>query len=219
MKVIIFDMDGTLIDSQANIVGGMADAYAAVGLPAPNREKVLSIVGLSLPEAFFRLEPELDAASRARMVEAYKAGFSQRRGGPLMPLYPGAAELLATLGTMPDRTLAIATGKSRRGLDHELAAHGLTALFKSTQVADDHPSKPHPSMIDRILLETAEVPENAVMIGDTTYDIEMGRAAGTRTIGVRWGYHSVDALADAGADHIVSSYEALGDLLLGRGTQ
>lgn len=219
MTLIIFDMDGTLIDSQANIVGGMQDAYAAVGLGTPSREKVLSIVGLSLPEAFFRLEPELDEPTRAQMVDAYKAGFSDRRSGPLAPMYPGAAELLAQLSDLDDHVLAIATGKSRRGLTHELAAHGLTSLFQSTQVADDHPSKPHPSMIERILLETAEEPENAVMIGDTTYDIEMGRAAGTRTIGVGWGYHSDAALTSAGADHLVSSYGHLSDLLLGQAVQ
>ncbi|MEL7345071.1 MAG: HAD-IA family hydrolase [Pseudomonadota bacterium] len=214
MTLIIFDMDGTLIDSQANIVGGMVDAYAAVDLPAPDRDKVLSIVGLSLPEAFFRLEPSADQATRHRMVEAYKSGFAGRRSGPLAPMYPGAAALLETLAASNAHDLAIATGKSRRGLNHELAAHGLTGLFSSTQVADDHPSKPHPSMIERILVETAQVPENAVMIGDTTYDIQMGRAAGTRTIGVTWGYHAQSALVASGADHIVSSYGDLGNLLL-----
>jgi phosphoglycolate phosphatase len=105
----------------------------------------------------------------------------------------------------------MATGKSRRGLDRMIAHHGLGGYFQSTQVADNHPSKPHPSMLDATLSETGVLAQNAVMIGDTSYDMIMGKAAGFHTVGVSWGYHSVEELADANV--IVDSADQLIDCL------
>lgn len=214
MKLAIFDMDGTLIDSQAHITTAMAGAFGALNIATPPRETVLSVVGLSLPQAMFRLAPEADEITRDRLVEAYKDSFAGQRAQSASPLYDGAESLLKSLKAETPMTLAIATGKSRRGLNHVLSAHGIAQHFDSTQVADDHPSKPHPSMIEAILLETAHEAGQAVMIGDTTYDIDMGRAAGVRTIGVTWGYHPRSALEQSGADVIVETMAALKAILL-----
>ncbi|TMV35468.1 HAD family hydrolase, partial [Thioclava sp. BHET1] len=118
-------------------------------------------------------------------------------------LYPGIRELIDRLVERPEVLLGIATGKSRRGLDHLLESHAMTRCFISTQVADDHPSKPNPSMLLRILRETGMEAGQAVMVGDTEFDIEMGRAAGYRTIAVTWGYHPAARLRAAGADLLV----------------
>jgi phosphoglycolate phosphatase len=125
------------------------------------------------------------------------------------PLYPGAADLLHRLAKRDDMLLAVATGKSRRGLRALIEHHGLEGIFISLQTADDHPSKPHPSMIAAALAEAGVGAGDAVMIGDTSYDIEMGRAAGVATIGVRWGYHPGAELEAAGAHRMVSDFDAL----------
>lgn len=208
-RLIVFDVDGTLVDSQDHIHAAMAQAFAAVGQPLPARSEVLTIVGLSLPAAIGRLVPDLPLAVQSQIVEAYKSSFGQLRAGLLSPLFPGAADLLAALRARPEVLLGIATGKSRRGLAHILTAHGLQEHFVTTQVADDHPSKPHPSMLLATLAETGADAGGAVMIGDTTYDIEMGRAAGFRTIGVGWGYHPAEALHEAGAGQVVDDFAAL----------
>ena len=205
MRLVIFDVDGTLVDSQAEIMAAMVHAFAAEGLEAPARPDVLSIVGLSLPEAFARLCPEQPASRQAALVSAYKSAFNALRGpegnNELSPLFDGARTALDTLYAQPDTLLAVATGKSRRGLDKMLMRHDLGGYFHSQQVADFHPSKPHPSMVLAALHETGVPAHRAVMIGDTSYDIEMGRAAGVRTIGVSWGYHDATSLhADAIAD-------------------
>jgi phosphoglycolate phosphatase len=208
-RLIVFDVDGTLIDSQAHILAAMEHAFGASGYPLPPRAAVLGIVGLSLPEAVARLVPDLPAAVRAGIVEAYKASFGQLRAETLSPLYPGAAGALAALAARPRVILGVATGKSRRGLTHVLAAHGLDRLFATTQVADDHPSKPHPSMLLAALADTGTAAGRAVMIGDTTYDIAMGRAAGMATIGVGWGYHPAGDLVAAGADRLIDGFADL----------
>ncbi len=217
LRLVIFDVDGTLVDSQAHILAAMAHAFEAVGLACPERDAVLSIVGLSLPEAMVRLLPGGSAAELAALVQGYKDSYADIRmsGEPLemSPMYPGARDTIDTLLARDDRLVGIATGKSRRGLDHLLRAHGLTGSFVTEQVADFHPSKPHPSMLHAALSETGTAATDAVMIGDTTYDIEMGRAAGLWTIGVSWGYHAVDALHEAGATCVVDSYDALRDAL------
>jgi phosphoglycolate phosphatase len=208
-RLVVFDVDGTLIDSQDHILAAMDHAFAATGATLPAREAVLSIVGLSLPVAVERLVPHLPDGTRADIVAAYKASFGQLRARTLSPLFPGAAEALRALRARPEVMLGVATGKSRRGLSHILDAHGLNAHFVTTQVADDHPSKPHPSMLLAALAETGTEAARAVMIGDTTFDIEMGLAAGMATVGVAWGYHPVAELAAAGADTVIARFDDL----------
>ena len=209
VRLAVFDIDGTLIDSQRHIQAAMADAFSALGHPAPDLPAILSIVGLSLPEAIARLAPEATPDAQASIVQAYKDSFSTRRAETVALPYPGALAALDRLGARGDLLLGVATGKSRRGLDHVFATHGLAGRFVTHQVADDHPSKPHPSMLLAALAETGAEARDAVMIGDTTFDIEMGRAAGLSTIGVTWGYHAPSALTAAGADLMIDSFDAL----------
>ncbi len=209
MKLAIFDIDGTISDSQTHIVHAMTQGFEAAGLPAPPTEAVLSIVGLSLPLAVERLAPEQDGTIRDRIVEGYRQSYFNTRTASPAPLYPGAGSLLRRLCARDDLLLAVATGKSRRGLNALIRHHDLGGIFVSQQVADDHPSKPHPAMVGAALAETGIDAVDAVMIGDTRYDIEMGRAAGVATIGVSWGYHPVGDLRRAGAHAIVEDFDAL----------
>jgi phosphoglycolate phosphatase len=208
LRLVIFDVDGTLIDSQAHIKGAMAAAFLAESLPGPTDEAVLGIVGLSLPVAIAQLVPELEPALTDRLVTAYKEAFHSLRAADFpSPLYPGALEVLEGLAAEENLLMGVATGKSRRGLDHVLEAHGLRRFFVTEQVADHHPSKPHPSMVQAALAETGVAPEDAVMIGDTSFDIDMGQAAGVRTVGVGWGYHGADRLERA--DIVIDAFSAL----------
>ena len=206
-RLALFDVDGTLVDSQAHILAAMELAHQGGGLPLPPRDAVLSIVGLSLPVAMARLHPGAGEAEIEALVAGYKGAFGSLRAMTLSPLYPGVRAVLQELAGRGDVVLGVATGKSRRGLDHILAAHGLEGLFATMQVADDHPSKPHPSMIRAALAETGAV--RAVMIGDTSFDMEMGRAAGVGRLGVAWGYHPRAALVAAGAQQVIDAMEAL----------
>lgn len=209
LRLAIFDVDGTLVDSQASIVAAMTAAFAALGLPVPSRTQILSIVGLSLDHAMLRLVPEQDADTRARLVEAYKQAYFEHRlaqGAAHSPLFPGALEVLQQLHADPEVLLAVATGKSRRGLDGLIEAHGLERFFVSRQVADDHPSKPHPSMIHTAIAESGAAPADAVMIGDTTFDMDMAQAAGIAGLGVGWGYHDAAAL-DRVARRVVHRFD------------
>lgn len=208
LRLVIFDVDGTLVDSQSHIAAAMEAAFAGEGLPVPPHDEVLGVVGLSLPVAIAQLAPDLPPAQAARMQDTYReAFFSLRVGNGASPLFPGTVAALEVLAAVEDTLLGIATGKSKRGLDHILEAHGLARHFVTLQVADYHPSKPHPAMVQAALDETGVAPQHAVMIGDTEYDIEMGRAAGVHTLGVRWGYHPAARLASA--DALVSSFADL----------
>lgn len=213
LKLILFDVDGTLVDSQHHILAAMTAACASVEVAAPPRDAVLSIVGLSLPEAVLRLMPDSKASQREKMVEAYKDAFQTQREelGPeaASPFYPGALEVLQQLQSVDEHILGIATGKSRRGLNSILDSHGLEKTFFTQQVSDDHPSKPHPSMIFQALTESGVDAANAVMIGDTSFDMAMAKSAGVGRVGVDWGYHSQDDLTEAGADVILNSFDDL----------
>ncbi|MEO0356986.1 MAG: HAD-IA family hydrolase [Pseudomonadota bacterium] len=213
MFLALFDMDGTLIDSQAHIVGAMTQAFETHGHSAPNRDDVTTIVGLSLPQALFRLAPELPTDERDTLVEAYKDAFMDLRGqGHVSPMYPGALACLDDLAATDGVVLGIATGKSRRGVDAVFEQHDLAQYFDTVQVADDHPSKPHPSMARAAVLQTGA--SVSTMIGDTTYDVEMGRSAGMHTIGVTWGYHSRNQLAPS-SDAICTSFSQVTQTLKG----
>ncbi|SFE31011.1 HAD-IA family hydrolase [Roseivivax sediminis] len=216
LRLIVFDVDGTLVDSQGDILAAMGQAFGAAGRPVPTRSEVLGIVGLSLPDAFAALVPEAAPAERSAMVEAYKDAYVdlRRAGGVAQssPLYPGVRAMLERLHAEPWTLLGVATGKSRRGLDKLLDGHGLRELFVTLQCADDHPSKPHPAMLQAALSETGVAAGRAAMVGDTSFDMEMARASGLRAIGVSWGYHAAARLgaADVVIDEIGALPEALG---------
>lgn len=210
LRLVIFDVDGTLVDSQATILAAMQAGFAAVGRLMPERATALSVVGLSLPIALARLAPDALPAEVEAMVQAYKAAFHAQRsaqGVDHAPFYPGMRALLDGLARQDRTLLGAATGKSRRGLAAMIAAHGLDRHFVTLQTADDHPSKPHPAMIAAALAEAGVDPAEAVMIGDTVYDIDMARAAGVPAIAVTWGYHAPEMLR--GADRVVTDPAAL----------
>ena len=211
MKLIVFDCDGTLVDSQHMIVAAMESAFARRELPPPAREEILGVVGLSLSVAVSRLVPHLDAASIDQLAEDYKAAFAELRSDPRKrePLYPGVREILFELAAHNGVLLGVATGKSRRGVAAILLREELSELFHTIQTADTHPSKPDPSMLLTAMADAGCEPVDTVMIGDTTFDIDMARAASVRSIGVAWGYHPIDALMDAGAHAIVHDAVAL----------
>jgi phosphoglycolate phosphatase len=211
MKLALFDVDGTLVDSQAMIQASIHAAFSAEGLPVPERRAAMSVVGLSLVDAMRRLAPDCDPAVHDRLAAAYKQAFWDLRAANAYPehLFDGAIDLLKKLHARDDVLLGIATGKSRRGVAHLMAKHGFGGWFTTVQTADDHPSKPHPAMILAALAETGLRPGSAVMIGDTTFDIEMARAAGIGAAGVAWGNHPVDLLQQAGAHSISNDFKEL----------
>ncbi|MCB2057670.1 MAG: HAD-IA family hydrolase [Novosphingobium sp.] len=214
VKLALFDCDGTLVNGQAGVVGAMDAAFAACGLPLPDRHQVRRLVGLSLPQAIALLLPGTEEDLRREVDACYREAFrSARKNGALVePLYEGMREALLALRDA-GWTLGVATGKARRGLDHCLATHELSGLFATLQTADGHPSKPHPSMIEAALAETLALAQDTVMIGDTQYDIEMAVNAGVRAIGVDWGYHTPDELRAAGAEAVATAPLHLVELL------
>lgn len=216
MKLAVFDCDGTLIDGQASICAAMERAFAELGLPCPDRGAVRRAVGLSLPQAARQLLPDHDQHTHHAVADSYKRHFrAAREAGELsQELFPGIAALIDGLRA-DGWTLGVATGMSDRGLAHCLATHGLSAHFVTLQTADRHPSKPHPAMLEAALAEAGAVPGEAVMIGDTSYDMAMARDAGVRGLGVAWGYHSPRELLAAGAAHVAQSPADLAGLLRG----
>lgn len=217
LRLVILDVDGTLVDSQAIIVEAQVRTFRAHGLTPPTRERSLSIVGLSLPEAFRVLldEDGTEGGLSAAMAQTYREVFARLRADATHeePLYPGVKETLAALSRREDVLLGVATGKSRRGVNHLVAREGWEGLFATIQTADDAPSKPDPGMIRQALAETGVEPRDAAMVGDSTFDMEMARAAGITAIGVSYGFHGVGALRDRGAQAIVDRFSEIVPLL------
>jgi phosphoglycolate phosphatase len=213
MKLFVFDVDGTLVDSQNLIVEAQSRAFASLGLPAPSRDRALSVVGLSLIEAFNALTDGQGPSDL--LAQAYKEAWRQLRATPGFhdPLYPGAQDLLTELAAREDCLIGLATGKSRAGVKCLCERHGWHGLFATIQTADDAPSKPAPDMFLRALAETGLAPRDACMIGDTTFDMAMAHSAGAHAIGVAWGYHRHEKLTKAGAKQIVSDFPALREVL------
>ncbi len=219
-RLAVFDCDGTLVDSQHVIITCMRAAFASEGLAAPDGDAVRHLVGLQLAESVAKLaraENVHDAVRLARIVAAYRESFFTLRQRPdhHEPLYPGCLAALAAI-EMQGWLLGIATGKTRRGLDAVLERHGLTGRFVTLQTGDLAPGKPHPAMLVRALSEAGVELRDAVMIGDTTYDMEMAVSAGVAGIAVAWGYHSTPDLIAAGATALVERFDDLPALLTHR---
>ena len=203
-RLAIFDCDGTLVDSGADICAAMDRSFAHHGLPAPSHDATRGIIGLSLPEAMAALAPEHDGALHGSLADGYKAAFHAMRGEGVVaePLYDGITEVIEELLAVGWK-LGVATGKSDRGLALCLERHGLAGHFVTLQTADRHPSKPHPSMIAAACAAAGVPPSRTAMIGDTSFDMAMARAAGSLAVGVAWGYHAPPDLQAAGAHHVV----------------
>ena len=210
MRLAVFDCDGTLVDGQADVCWAMERAFTRAGLAAPDNQAVRRIVGLSLPAAVRSLAPALSEDKNRAVTEFYRSSFRARREEGLLdePLYDGIADLLRDLHGA-GWSLAVATGKSDRGLAACLAAHGIADLFVSLQTADRHPSKPHPAMLEAAMFEAGALPGQAVMIGDTSFDMVMARSIGVTAIGVDWGYHDASELRASGAARVVATAAAL----------
>lgn len=212
-RLAVFDCDGTLVDSQHNIVAAMSEAWRAFGLEPLPGAVVRRVVGLSLVEAVAMLLPEGESPDHVQLGELYKKAYFTLRQQPdhSEPLYPGAAESLRALEA-DGVLLAIATGKTRRGLDATLVHHGLTDRFVALKTADDGPGKPHPHMLEEAMAEAGAVPNSTIMIGDTIFDIEMAGNAQVRSIGVSWGYHGPDELRAAGAAGVIDEFGELAEM-------
>lgn len=213
-RLAIFDCDGTLVDGQASICAAMERCFVGAGFASPPREATRSIVGLSMMEAMAALLPEGGTEIHAALTESYKSEFQQMRRDGLVdePLYEGVAEAIEALAA-DGWLLGVATGKSDRGLRLCLEHHGLADRFVTLQTADRHPSKPHPSMIEQAMADAGAVPETTMMIGDTSYDMAMARAAGATAIGVTWGYHDADELVAAGAQLLAAHPSQLAEMM------
>ena len=215
-RLALFDCDGTLVDSGANICRAMEETFAGHRLEVPCRDAIRRIVGLSLVEAVAALHPEGDDPLHHSLAAEYKRVFQAMRGnGGLAPepLYPGIAEAIAALDDA-GWLLGVATGKSDRGLLLILDHHGLRHRFVTLQTADRHPSKPNPSMATAAIAEAGAAPETTVMIGDTSFDMMMAANAGAHAVGVGWGYHPPEELAAAGARQVVAHADQLAATLL-----
>ncbi|MCK0165963.1 HAD-IA family hydrolase [Jannaschia sp. S6380] len=207
--LVLFDVDGTLVDGEGQISDTMAAAFAAAGLHPPTRAAVASTIGLSLPEMVQALIPPSEAGLRDKVIAGYRLRYIDalnRREEP--PVFDGAETTLLRL-RRSGWTLGLVTGKSRRGVDYLLDAMDWRGHFATVQCADDNISKPHPEMVLRALSETGTTVDRTVIVGDTTYDMEMGRAAGIRALGVAWGYHTADRLMRAGAEAVAADFASL----------
>lgn len=207
--LVLFDCDGTLVDSQHHIVAAMHSAFGAQGLALPDPELVRRTVGLPLPVAIESLLPT--GATLGAVVESYRQAAIAQRLDPdhHEPLFPGLIETLDQLDAA-GYLLGVATGKARRGLDFTLASHGLTGRFVTLQTNDVVAAgKPAPDMVLQAMAETGAVPASTIVVGDTSYDMEMARNAGVPAIGVAWGYHEEPVLRAAGASRIIKTFYEL----------
>jgi phosphoglycolate phosphatase len=205
MKLVLFDCDGTLVDSAGLIHEVMARTFEDFGLARVSLDATKGIIGLTLDIAIARLmhQPHVDDRALA-MTAHYKKIYGGVRAEMDFrePLFPGIKALIATLSARDAVILGAVTGKSRRGLDQICASHGYEKTFFVSRTADDCPSKPHPAMVTECCSQAGIDPKDTIVVGDAIYDMQMARSAGAAAIGVSWGYASVSELIKAGADHI-----------------
>uniref|UniRef100_UPI0033415B11 HAD-IA family hydrolase n=1 Tax=Castellaniella defragrans TaxID=75697 RepID=UPI0033415B11 len=201
-RAVIFDWDGTLMDSTQHIVASLRGACADMNLPLPSVEEARWVIGLSIESALYRLVPDLTHAQMGVFAERYRDHF--QRQDREQQLFPGQETLLRDLRRR-GVILGVATGKSRRGLDRALDALALREVFQATRCADEAAGKPDPAMLEQLLAEFGLAPFEAVMVGDTTHDVLMARHAGVDSLAVSYGAHPRQALGAAEPTALVSS--------------
>jgi phosphoglycolate phosphatase len=199
-RLAIFDCDGTLVDSGAPIYAALKASFGRNGLEVPPLSVSRRLIGLSLAEAMAALLPKASREDHVKLAEDYKRAFRNLRASGQVeePLFDGVLELLDALET-DGWLLAVATGKSDRGLNHCLETHHIQARFISLQTADRHPSKPHPSMVEQAIADAGATRATTIVVGDTSFDMAMAANAGAAGIGAGWGYHEAEELIEAGA--------------------
>lgn len=216
MKLALFDVDGTLVDSGRLIHEVMARTFEHHGHDRPHYDATRSIIGLTLDTAIARIMgvEEIDDQIRA-MTQHYKDTYGPVRLEPGFqePLYDGVGDMIAALVAREDVLVGAVTGKARRGLDLIRHTHGFENVFFVSRTADDCPSKPHPAMVLECCGETGVTPASTFVVGDAIYDMQMATSAGARAIGVSWGYSSREALIATGAHAILGKPGDLLDLI------
>lgn len=212
LQLIVFDWDGTLIDSVSRIVLCFQKSFEALGLDWPGKEPVQSTIGLPLTESYYRLVPPESSVTQEEWVEAYRQIWRSEAFQAPSPLFPGVPELLERLSRRFQ--LCIATGKSRVGLERELSHYELGRFFRETRCANETLPKPHPEMVQQLLRAYDVEGHEAIMVGDSVLDIEMGRNAGLLTVAVTSGGQSEAVLRGAGPTNVVAGVTELERLLL-----
>jgi phosphoglycolate phosphatase len=209
-ELIVFDWDGTLLDSAGAIVACIQAAAADIGIMPPSEERARHVIGLGLHEALRYALPELEPDRHPELADRYRHHYLSRDHE--LPLFHGVAALVADLAAN-GYLLAVATGKSRKGLDRAFATSGLRDYFHASRCADECHSKPHPQMLDELMAELGVSPGLTLMIGDTTHDLEMARNAGVGALAVSYGAHPRDVLEELSPLHCAASTAELAEWL------
>ncbi len=210
---VVFDWDGTVMDSTHSIVSAIQGACRDLGLPVPAAREASWVIGLSLESALYRCAPDLTAEQYPRFIERYRHHFLAR--DPEIRLFEGITDVFSSL-RQRQVLLGVATGKSRLGLDRALRAKSLEQVFHATRCADETRGKPHPAMLLEIMSELRLEPEQVLMIGDTTHDIHMATAAGVDSMAVTYGAHDKQTLLESEPTVMVSSVRDMQHWLLDR---
>lgn len=205
--LIVFDLDGTMVDSRAHIARAVVETAKIAGLPEPEPSVIPSVIGLTLSEALARLFPDATGAKVEDVAAIYRQIFAdwRARGEAHELLFPGTREVIGEL-TAAGCVLGIATGKGRRGVDYLLGKHNLVGRFVTIQTPDTNPGKPDPAMLHAAMAETGIDAAHTIMIGDTSYDMLMARAAGSHAVGVGWGNHPSELLHESGAHAVIDQW-------------
>ncbi|EPC03878.1 hypothetical protein L861_00855 [Litchfieldella anticariensis FP35 = DSM 16096] len=211
-RLVIFDWDGTLMDSESRIVTCMQAAARDIGWNELSRESVCDIIGLGLPEAIARMCPGIDDDRALVLRERYSHHFVTADQEPVA-FFPGVEEGIARLRENPEQRLAVATGKSRRGLERVFAANGSGVWFHASRTADETRSKPHPQMLEELLDELGVEVGEALMVGDTEYDLDMARVLGMDRVAVTYGVHATNRLMQSQPTFVADSFSDLIDWL------
>ena len=209
MRLVIFDLDGTLIDSVALIVETVTNTFRALNEPVPDERAIRAISGITARDALVILAPSATPERIDALLERYRAHYHGAKGVEREPMFAGARDALDRLQANPETILAVATGKGYKGAITLLESHGIIGRFHSIETPDHNRGKPDPQMIETAIGKAGATRAQSVMIGDTIHDMRMAKAAGIAAIGVSWGYHERDELVAEGADIVIDSFDGL----------